>query len=607
MPVWNAEKYLAESIESILGQTFRDFELIVVDDGSTDRSVEIIRSYRDDRIILRENPHDYIRSLNTGIALSRGKYIARMDADDIMLPNRLEVQFRYMEENPRTDVCGSWMEIFGIATGTATMPVRDEDIRPELLFGNCMCHPTIIMRRDSVARMPSFPDLYEEEFIYAEDCRLWTKLAMAGMRFANIPEVLVKYRRSKEQSTARVGSRMIDTANRARAEYLKFMAGKSGMRPPSFDGAYRSILYDMYRNRLRKMRREGKTGVLFCINTMNGGGAEKLLIDILKRFDYGKYCVDLLVLNPSGVYFKDIPAEVYWFTPRNAEYLNDTVYDIEIAFLEGPSLRYTARRESNARKVAWVHMDLFDFHWTRQYYTDDGEEEASYSRMDKIVFVSEDARTGFNRLFPKTGAAQEVIHNLIDADDIRNRADAFPVEKTKTTICCTGRLALQKGQSKLIPVVDRLINDDGLDVELWLIGDGAQREEVETAIRRYSLEAAVLLKGFHKNPYPFVKASDIVVSASDCEGYPLVLCEALCLGKAIVATNVSGTKEVLGDGEYGMLVENDEESIYRGLKQMIADKALREQYSRKALVRAGMFDAGKTMELICDTLSGGGL
>jgi glycosyltransferase involved in cell wall biosynthesis len=284
------------------------------------------------------------------------------------------------------------------------------------------------------------------------------------------------------------------------------------------------------------------------------------------------------------------------------------VYDAEIAFMEGETVKYIARRESNARKLAWIHMDLFDFHWTRQYYADDREEESDYSRMDKIVFVSEDARTGFNKLFPKTGAAQEVIHNLIDADDIRNRAAAFPVEKTKTTICCTGKLARQKGQSKLIPVVDRLTREDGLDVELWLIGDTGNEvilREVETAIRHYSLEEAVLLKGFHKNPYPFVKASDIVVSASDCEGYPLVLCEALCLGKAVVATNVSGTKEVLGYGEYGMLVENDEESIYRGLKQMIADKALRERYSRKALLRAGMFDANRTMKLIYDVLSGG--
>jgi glycosyltransferase involved in cell wall biosynthesis len=250
-------------------------------------------------------------------------------------------------------------------------------------------------------------------------------------------------------------------------------------------------------------------------------------------------------------------------------------------------------------------MDLFDFHWTKKYYAYDGEEEACYSQMDKIVFVSEDAQAQFNRLFPKTGTAQEVIHNLIDADDIRNGASVFPVEKIRTTICCTGRLVEQKGQLKLIPVIDRLVNGDGLDVELWLIGDGAQRKEVEAAIRHYSLEDTVLLKGFQKNPYPFVNAADMVVSASDCEGYPLVLCEALCLGKAVVATNVSGTKEVLGHGEYGMLVENDEGSIYRGLKRMIADKALRERYGRKALARAGMFDAKRTMELVYGAISGG--
>lgn len=135
MPVWNATKYLPQSIESILNQNFDDFELIIIDDGSTDRSVEIVNSYRnrDRNIVVCENPHNFINSLNTGIALSRGEYIVRMDADDIMLPDRLEVQFCFMEENPEIDVCGSWMEIFGANSHMNTIDlVRKQDLCEQL-------------------------------------------------------------------------------------------------------------------------------------------------------------------------------------------------------------------------------------------------------------------------------------------------------------------------------------------------------------------------------------------------------------------------------------------------------------------------------------------
>ena len=152
MPVWNAAKYLSHSIESILNQSFKDFELIIVDDGSTDRSREIVNSYNDNdsRIVLCKNSHNFINSLNTGIALSQGKYIVRMDADDMMLPDRLEMQFNFMEENSDIDICGSWMEMFGANSQIIKANQKHEDIISGMLLGNCMCHPTIIMRMSTI-------------------------------------------------------------------------------------------------------------------------------------------------------------------------------------------------------------------------------------------------------------------------------------------------------------------------------------------------------------------------------------------------------------------------------------------------------------------------
>lgn len=109
MAAYNAEKYIGEAIESTLGQSFSDLEIIIVDDGSTDATRSIVRSYPDERLKLIENKHDYIGSLNIGLKTASGKYIARMDADDIMHIDRLKIQYAIMEEDPRTTICSSWI------------------------------------------------------------------------------------------------------------------------------------------------------------------------------------------------------------------------------------------------------------------------------------------------------------------------------------------------------------------------------------------------------------------------------------------------------------------------------------------------------------------
>jgi glycosyltransferase involved in cell wall biosynthesis len=168
MPVYNAAGFLQESIESILSQTFTDFELLIVDDGSADNCREIVRSYIDNRIILIENRHDFIASLNTGLERAKGTYIARMDADDRMSPERLETQLRYMEEHPDITVCGSWMQMFN-DKGASKMARQYEGYisNPLLrLLSNCiMFHPTTMMRRAFLTKH----NLKYEYYLHAED------------------------------------------------------------------------------------------------------------------------------------------------------------------------------------------------------------------------------------------------------------------------------------------------------------------------------------------------------------------------------------------------------------------------------------------------------
>lgn len=196
MPVYNCNEYLEEAIDSVLAQTFTDFELIIVDDGSTDDTVERILRYTDSRIRLLYNRHDFIASLNLGLYEAKGKYIARMDSDDIMMPERLEMQYKAMEEHPDIVVCSSWMRVFGenekelsSISGYIANPLV------QMLTGNIVAHPTIMLRK----KFLTHHHLQYENYPYAEDYKLWTRIAECGGRFWMVPAFLLHYRISENQ------------------------------------------------------------------------------------------------------------------------------------------------------------------------------------------------------------------------------------------------------------------------------------------------------------------------------------------------------------------------------------------------------------------------
>ena len=195
MSVYNAEKYLKESIESILNQTFKNFEFIIINDGSTDRSLEIIENYakKDDRIVVisREN-RGLITSLNEGIEKAKGKYIVRMDADDISLPNRCKKQIEFMEKNSDIAISGSAAIVFRDDKESLWRVYEDEKmIKAELLFSSPFIHPSVIMRRDLICK---YNLLYDKSYIHAEDLELWNRMSRYGLKMANINKPLLKYR-----------------------------------------------------------------------------------------------------------------------------------------------------------------------------------------------------------------------------------------------------------------------------------------------------------------------------------------------------------------------------------------------------------------------------
>ena len=196
MPVYNAEKYVAEAIESILNQTFKDFEFIIINDCSKDKSLEVIKIYTDNRIriINNESNKKLSYSLNLGICEAKGKYIARMDADDISLPDRFKTQFEFMERNPKTDICGGNIIEFSDNIERKIIYPKDYDeIKVFMCLGLCsIAHPTVFARKNV------FIDngFYYKEGIVHEDIELWFRMLQEGIIFSNIDSLLLKYRKN---------------------------------------------------------------------------------------------------------------------------------------------------------------------------------------------------------------------------------------------------------------------------------------------------------------------------------------------------------------------------------------------------------------------------
>ena len=213
MAMYNAECYLREAIDSILFQTYTNFEFIIVDDGSTDNSLQIAQSYHDTRIVLLcENHCGLVASLNLGIRASRGLYVARMDADDISEPDRFEMQIEAFMADSTLGLVGSWYEVFSTADAwIRELPLTDHDIKFEIPNGNPIGHGTTMYSR----RLAVECGLYREQVFPTEDYDLWLRISERSA-VLNLSKVLYRWRLSETQISTTKAKEMHSAGRRAK-------------------------------------------------------------------------------------------------------------------------------------------------------------------------------------------------------------------------------------------------------------------------------------------------------------------------------------------------------------------------------------------------------
>lgn len=363
--------------------------------------------------------------------------------------------------------------------------------------------------------------------------------------------------------------------------------------------------------------------LLIFVDALYEGGVSKVLLDLLENINRDKYDITVMTLYNQGIYIEnvkkyakykycfDIPDDddnslkaklyrKYWGgmlrLPESFMYrwFVKEKYDIEIAFMHGWSTKFiSGSNNKNSKKIAWVHVDLVTWNRVDGVFKNLEHHKNAYSKFHEVLCVSKIVKDGVEKKYGVKNA--KVIYNPINREKIlklsnENIDDIKSTNKFK--LISVGRLSEEKGYDRLLRVFKRL-NDEGLDLQLSIIGSGEKYNELNDYIEKNNLKYKVFLLGYRENPYKYVKNSDLFVCSSISEGFSLVIAEAMVVGVPVISVNCPGPNEVLGFGKYGMLVNNDEDSLYDGIKELIDNKHLYENYKIKANQGENLFSVKK--------------
>lgn len=355
--------------------------------------------------------------------------------------------------------------------------------------------------------------------------------------------------------------------------------------------------------------------ILFFIETLTGGGAEKVLCNLVNHLDQTKFDITVQTVWPCDASKYLAPGIRYKAMFPSRSRINQLCYraeaesglayrlhikadyDIECAYLEmGPTKIMASSTSKKAKKLAWVHCDLTKAVSNPQAYA----EKAApwYEKFDRVVCVSQSVKERFDELF-QNRFESTVLYNVIDDESIRAKA-LLPLpggaEKRSFTVLSVGRFSPQKRFIRLLQAHKRLL-DEGLVHDLWILGDGVERPMLEQYVAENSLQDSVWMPGFVENPYPFMREADLLACSSIYEGYSTFITEGVILGKPIVTTDVSGMRELLGDSEYGLIVDDDDMALYQGMRRMLADAGCRGSFAKAASLRSEDFSACTLAEM----------
>lgn len=356
--------------------------------------------------------------------------------------------------------------------------------------------------------------------------------------------------------------------------------------------------------------------ILFFIESFSGGGAERVLLTILRNLDMKKFDVMVLVMSDSGVYSKDfhrLDIKVVPVLKSGSGFLNKVKYKLlynilpaklackwvlrginaetYVAFVEGYCTRLFSSLPKRKKKIAWVHCDLKYLPWTieKKIFKNVQEEKDAYQKFDEVIGVSETVTSIMTERYSFHVA--KTIYNPIDEKrilDLSKKDSGVEIDKNKFNIVSVGRLTVPKGYDKLLRLMPDILAVNP-NIKLYIIGEGEEREALETEIKELGIQENMELLGFMENPYSVMKNMDLFVCSSVAEGFSLVIAEAMILGLPVVSMDCAGPNELLGHGKYGVLCSSYDE-LAKKITDISNDNNILDALKEKAAVRAKDFN-----------------
>lgn len=358
-----------------------------------------------------------------------------------------------------------------------------------------------------------------------------------------------------------------------------------------------------------------KKKVLFWLEMFDKGGIEKATLDLVNNLDPNKYEITVMQKFKGGYcrsqlrshikkrccfpLFANGISRIFLFLPGSILYklFIHEKYDIEIACGDGgPSRIIAGSNNPKSKKIAWIHMDVTQVDWPiPEYKTEEGKKKF-YEPFDEIICVSNECKEKFIQIFGQENKCKVIYNPILKEEVIQKSLEKLdsPFSQNYLNCIAIGRLVHEKGYDRLLEV-HRILIKKGILHNLYIIGEGQEREALECYIKKYNLKNTLKLVGFQENPYKYINAADLIICSSRHESFSLVIAESLIIGKPIISTKCIGPTELLGDGEYGMLVENNKEALCRGLEKMLTDNHLLDVYAEKSKIRANLFNFEKVI------------
>lgn len=362
--------------------------------------------------------------------------------------------------------------------------------------------------------------------------------------------------------------------------------------------------------------------ILFLIHDLGQGGAEKVLVNLVNHLDRSKFDISVVALFGGGVNEQFLAPDIHFKTvfpkgiPGNSKLMKLLTpeqlhqlcvkehYDIEVSYLEGPSARVISGcRNSSIKLVGWIHVEQHTMKALSASFRSVQEAKKCYSRFDKMICVSEFVKNDFCSILAYRKPC-DVLYNTVESEVILCKSKK-PAPELKSDgdikLVAVGTLKESKGYDRLLCIIKKL-RDEKYPVCLYILGIGPLQDSLERYVQENNLEKSVYFFGYQTNPYKYMAKCDLFVCASHAEGFSTAATEALILGVPVCTVEVSGMREMLGDSEYGLITDNSEEALYRGIKSLLDAPERLSYYKRQAQIRGKSFSTKETVNAVEEML-----